>query len=98
LLSRRPIALLAPLLRKEIRELGTGSSLWVLLLLLAPLVGYSFIQAVALYAEASRPALSVPELARQLSPFDGILVPTLGGFYLAITLLFPFIAIRLVAS
>ena len=96
--SRRPIALLAPLLRKEFRELATGSSLWVLLLLLSPLVGYSFIQAVALYAEASRPALSIPELARQLSPFDGILVPTLGGFYLAITLLFPFIAIRLVAA
>jgi len=74
------------------RELATGSSLWVLLLLLSPLVGYSFIQAVALYAEASRPALSIPELARQLSPFDGILVPTFGGFYLAITLLFPFIA------
>src|SRR5256714_12085151 len=55
-------------------------------------------QSVSLYAEASRPALSLPELARQLSPFDGILVPTLGGFYLAITLLFPFIAIRLVAA
>jgi hypothetical protein len=80
------------------RELATGNSLWVLTLLLSPLVGYSFIQAVALYAEASRPALSIPELARQLSPFDGILVPTLGGFYLAITLLFPFIAIRLVAA
>jgi len=80
------------------RELATGSSLWVLLLLLSPLVGYSFIQAVALYAEASRPALSIPELARQLSPFDGILVPTFGGFYLAITLLFPFIAIRPIAA
>jgi ABC-type transport system involved in multi-copper enzyme maturation permease subunit len=85
-------------LRKEMRELVTGNSLWVLMLLLSPLVGYSFIQAVALYAEASRPALSIPELARQLSPFDGILVPTLGGFYLAITLLFPFIAIRLIAA
>jgi len=80
------------------RELVTGNSLWVLMLLLSPLVGYSFIQAVALYAEASRPALSIPELARQLLPFDGILVPTLGGFYLAVTLLFPFIAIRLVAA
>ena len=96
--SHRPIAPLAPLLRKEIRELATGNSLWVLMLLLSPLVGYSFIQAVELYAEASRPALSIPELARQLSPFDGILVPTMGGFYLAITLLFPFIAIRLVAA
>jgi ABC-2 type transport system permease protein len=96
--SREPRAPVGPLLRKEMREFATGSSLWVLLLLLSPLVGYSFIQAVALYAEASRPALSIPELARQLSPFDGILVPTMGGFYLAITLLFPFIAIRLIAA
>jgi ABC-type transport system involved in multi-copper enzyme maturation permease subunit len=85
-------------LRKEVRELVTGNSLWVLMLFLSPLIGYSFIQAVALYAEASRPALSVPELACQLAPFDGVLVPTLGGFYLVITLLFPFIAIRLVAA
>jgi len=96
--SHEPLAPIAPVVRKEIRELATSNSLWVLMLLLSPLVGYSFIQAVALYAEASRPALSVPELARQLSSFDGILVPTLGGFYLAITLLFPFIAIRLVAA
>jgi ABC-2 type transport system permease protein len=96
--SHEPRAPVAPLLRKEVRELVTGNSLWVLMLLLSPLVGYSFIQAVALYAEASRPALSIPELARQLSPFDGMLVPTLGGFYLAITLLFPFIAIRLIAG
>jgi len=96
--SRERRASITPVLRKELRELATGSSLWVLLLLLSPLVGYSFIQAVALYAEASRPALSIPELARQLSPFDGILVPTLGGVYLAITLLFPVIAIRLIAS
>jgi ABC-2 type transport system permease protein len=93
-----PPAPAIPLLRKELRELATGNSLWVLTLVLSPLVGYSFTQAVALYTEASRPALSIPELARQLSPFDGILVPTLGGFYLAITLLFPFIAIRLIAS
>jgi len=96
--SHEPLAPIAPVLRKEIRELGTGNPLWVLMMLLSPLVGYSFIQAVALYTEASRPALSIPELARQLSPFDGILVPTMGGFYLAITLLFPFIGIRLVAT
>jgi ABC-2 type transport system permease protein len=96
--SHKPLAPIAPVLRKEIRELATGNALWVLMLLLSPLVGYSFIQAVELYAEASRPALAIPELARQLSPFDGILVPTLGGFYLAVTLLFPFIAIRLVAA
>lgn len=96
--SHEPRAPITSLLRKEMCELATGNSLWVLMLLLSPLVGYSFIQAVALYAEASRPALSIPELAPQLSPFDGILVPSLGGFYLAITLLFPFIAIRLIAA
>jgi len=96
--SHKPLAPIGPLLRKEIRELATGNALWVLMLLLSPLVGYSFIEAVTLYAEGSRPALAIPELARQLSPFDGILVPTLGGFYLAVTLLFPFIAIRLVAT
>ena len=96
--SHEPRAPVIAVLRKEMRELATANSLWVLMLLLSPLVGYSFIQAVALYAEASRPALSIPELAHQLSPFDGILVPSLGGFYLAITLLFPFIAIRLIAA
>ena len=96
--SHKRRAPLTPVLLKEMRELVTGNSLWVMMLLLSPLVGYSFIQAVALYAEASRPALSIPELARQFSPLDGMLVPTLGGFYLTITLLFPFIAIRLVAA
>src|SRR5262249_8841182 len=29
-----------------------------------------------------------------LSPFDGVLVPTFGALYVAVTLLFPFVAIR----
>jgi len=33
-------------------------------------------------------------LATGLSPLDGILVPTFGAFYVAVTLLFPFVAIR----
>ena len=33
-------------------------------------------------------------MASGLSPLDGILVPTFGAFYLAVTLLFPFVAIR----
>src|SRR5262245_61155134 len=67
-------------------------------LLLSPVVGYGFIEAVALYGEASRSAATSPELARGLSPLDGVLVPTLGAFYVAMTLLFPFVAIRAVAA
>ena len=87
-----------PLLAKELRDLFAGRAVWVLLLLLSPLAGYSFIQAVSLYAEPSRSAAQFPEIARGLSPFDGIAVPTFGALYLAATLLFPFVAIRSVGA
>ena len=85
---------LQPLLAKELREITNGRALWTMLLLLCPLVGYSFFQAVSLYGEASTAALQSPALASSLSPLEGILVPTLGSFYVAVTLLFPFVAIR----
>jgi ABC-type transport system involved in multi-copper enzyme maturation permease subunit len=87
-------ALLRPLLANEVRELLSGRALWTMLLMLCPLVGYSFFQAVALYGEASAAARDQPVLAASLSPLDGILAPTLGAFYVAVTLLFPFVAIR----
>jgi len=87
-------ASLRSLLVKEVRELLSGRALWTMLLILCPLVGYSFFQAVALYGEASAAARDQPVLATSLSPLDGILVPTLGAFYVAVTLLFPFVAIR----
>jgi ABC-2 type transport system permease protein len=87
-------ASLRALLAKEVRELLSGRALWTMLLLLCPLVGYSFFQAVALYGEASAAARDQPQLATSLSPLDGILVPTFGAFYVAVTLLFPFVTIR----
>jgi hypothetical protein len=87
-----------PLFVKEIWEVFSGRALWVLLLLLGPLVGYSFFQAVSLYAEASSAARDSPVLASGLSPLDGILVPTLGAFYVMVTLLFPFVAIRVLGQ
>jgi hypothetical protein len=92
--SRVAHAPLRPLLAKELCEIVSGRALWITLLLLCPLVGYSFVQAVSLYGEASAGAQGSPVLARSLSPFDGILVPSFGAFYVGITLLFPFVAIR----
>jgi hypothetical protein len=83
-----------PLIAKELREVFNGRALWTMLILLCPLVGYSFFQATALYGEASAAARDSPAMASGLSPLDGVLVPTFGAFYLAITLLFPFVAIR----
>src|SRR5262245_34239284 len=85
---------LRPLLVKELWGVVSGRALWTLLLILCPIVGYSFFQAVALYSEASAAAKDSPPLARGLSPLDGVLVPTFGAFYVTITLLFPFVAIR----
>ncbi len=90
-LARAP---LHPLLTKELWEVLSGRALWTMLLILCPLVGYSFFQAVALYGEASSAARDSPALASGLSPLDGVLVPTLGALYVAVTLLFPFVAIR----
>jgi ABC-2 type transport system permease protein len=87
-------ASIRPLLVKEFWGVITGRALWTMLLILCPLVGYSFFQAVSLYGEASAAARDAPALATGLSPLDGVLVPTFGAFYLAVTLLFPFVAIR----
>ena len=78
----------------EFRRLVSGLAYWVMLVSMALLTGYGYIQAVRLFGEASRTALQFPELARGMAPLDGILVPTLGAFYLGTTLLFPFVAIR----
>jgi ABC-2 type transport system permease protein len=79
---------------KELRQIFGGRAVWTLLLLACPLVGYSYFQAVSIYGEASAAAAQSPVLAVSLSPLDGVLVPTFGSFYVVVTLLFPFVAIR----
>jgi ABC-2 type transport system permease protein len=68
------------------------------MLVLTFLVGYSFIQAVDLYSQASKSALGFPELARGMVPLEGILVPTFGAFYFASTLLLPFVVLRAISQ
>src|SRR2546427_11744423 len=89
---------LRPLLVKELWEILNGRALWTMLLLMCPLIGYSFFQAVSLYGEASAAGLQSSVLANSLSPLDGVLVPTLGASYVAVTLLFPFVAIRVLGQ
>ena len=66
-------------LRNELWGVVSGRALWVMLLILCPIVGYSFFQGVSLYGEASAAATDSPVLARGLSPLDGVLVPTFGA-------------------
>jgi hypothetical protein len=82
---------------QELQNVFSGRAFWTTMIVLTFLTGYSFIQAVDLYGQASKSAVGYPELARGMVPFEGIFVPTLGAFYLAATLLLPFIAIRSIA-
>src|SRR4030088_3464922 len=89
---------LRPLLIKELWEIFRGRALWTMLLLMCPLVGSSFFQAVSLCGDASAVGLQSPVLANSLSPLDGVMVRTFGASYVAVTLLFPFVAIRVLGQ
>src|ERR1700741_5211569 len=82
---------------KEFRELLASRAFWLLLLFVGFLVGHSFTTAVGLYAEMSGSG-GPAALPQGLSPLDGVLVPTWGAYDLGATLLFPFVAIRMVSS
>jgi len=86
------------LLMQEIRTVLVSPALWGMLIILSLLVGYSFIQAVNLFSQASRTALSYPDLASGMNPLEGIFVPTFGAYYLIETLLLPFVIIRLLGQ
>jgi hypothetical protein len=86
------------LFAKELRELAASRAYWLMLIFISLLVGQGFITAVNLYAEVSGIGGGASALAQGLSPLDGILVPTFGAYDLAATLLFPFVAIRLIAA
>ena len=86
------------LLVQEMRTVLVSPALWGMLIILSLLVGYSFMQAVELFSQASRTALSYPALASGMNPMEGIFVPTFGAYYLVETLLLPFVIIRLVGQ
>ena len=86
------------LLSKEWRDLMEARSFWLMLVMIGPLVGHSFITSINVYAEASGINGAAAALPQGLTPLNGILVPTLGAYDLAATFLFPFVAIRVIAA
>ena len=86
------------LLEKELRELAASRSYWLLLLVIGALVGHQVMTSSSIYAEASGAGGGPAALSQGLSPLEGIVVPTLGAYDIAATLLFPFVVIRLVAN
>ena len=94
--SRKPPFLW--LLEKEWRELLASRSWWVLLAVIGPLVGVSFISAVRTYAELSGYGGGAEGVGEAFSPLVGIWAPTFSACELAAAFLLPFVAIRIVAG
>src|ERR1700741_4394636 len=86
------------LVEKEVRELIAARSWWLMLLLMGPLVGVSFIGAVRTYGEASGLNGTAAGVGEAFSPLVGIWAPTFSACELAAAFLLPFVAIRLVAG
>ena len=84
------------LLRKEWRELIASRSFWLMLVLVGPLVGISFIPAVHTYAEISAGAGS--GCGPVCAPLDGIWAPAFSAYEIAAIFLLPFVAIRQVSG
>ena len=86
------------LIEKEWRELLVSRAWWVLLLVMGPLVGVSFISATRTYAEVSGLNGTAAGVGEALSPLIGIWAPTFSACELAAVFLLPFVAIRLVGG
>src|SRR4051812_34805894 len=86
------------LIEKEWRELLSSRAWWVMLVLIGPLVGVSFISAVRTYAELSGYGGTAEGVGEAFSPLVGIWAPTFSACELAAAFLLPFVAIRVVAG
>src|SRR6266581_2873179 len=95
---RSPRSAFLWLVDKECRELVASRAWWVLLVVMGPLVGVSFISAVRTYAEVSGLGGTAAGVGEALSPLIGIWAPTFSACELAAVFLLPFVAIRVVAG
>lgn len=86
------------LLEKEWRELLASRAWWIMLVLIGPLVGISFISAVRTYAELSGYGGTADGVGEAFSPLVGVWAPTFSACELAAAFLLPFVAIRVVAG
>ena len=86
------------LLAKEWRELLASRAWWVMLVLIGPLIGISFISAVRTYAELSGLNGTSAGVGEAFSPLIGVWAPTFSACELAAAFLLPFVAIRVVGG
>lgn len=85
------------MLRRELALVLRARVTWLQAALAAVLVGHGFVLAVDLYTAGSRSAATGTLMAREFDPLLGIVRPTLGGLYLALSLFGPLVGARALA-
>lgn len=85
------------MLGRELALVFRSRVTWVAAALGALLVGHGFILAVDIFSSASRSALAGTLMRREMDPLAGIVRPTVGGAELALALLAPLVASRVLA-
>jgi ABC-2 type transport system permease protein len=83
--------------RRELAIAFGARVTWIAAAIAALVVGHGFVLAVDLYSAASRAALANTLMRKELDPLSGVVRPMLGGCQLAVALLVPVIAARLLA-
>src|SRR5262245_58350751 len=83
--------------RRELALVLRARVTWLQAALAALLVGHGVVLAVDLYTAGSRSAQAGTLMAREFDPLLGIVRPTLGGLYLALSLFGPLIGARALA-
>src|SRR5437016_680816 len=85
------------MLERELAIVLRARLTWLQAALSALLVGHGFVLAVDLYSAGSRSVAGARLMAREFDPLLGVVRPTLGGLYLAVSLLGPLVAARALA-
>lgn len=83
--------------RRELAIAFRARVTWIAAAVGALVVGHGFVLAVDLYSAASRAALESVLMRRELDPLAGVVRPTLGGCQLAVAVLVPVVAARVLA-
>jgi hypothetical protein len=82
------------MLARELAIVLRAGVTWLQAALAGLIVGHGFVLATDLYSAGSRSAAAQRLMSREFDPLLGIVRPTLGGLYLALSLLGPLVAAR----
>ena len=85
------------MLQRELKKALRSPLTWVVAAICAVLTGHGFVLAIDLFSAGARSVGAGTLLAPQFEPLAGIVRPSLGGPYVALSLLGPLVACRAIA-